>query len=100
MEKLPDNPLKQLICINPNSLENSHCQISAIEKVFSDLPNAKTVQLKRQRQAAVIATAGSYCSSFVCQQVDLVAQKHLSAMVMSPVQTLTWNDKRRDTIFL
>lgn len=89
MENLPDSPLKQLICINLNSLENSHCQISAIEKVFSDLTEAEAVQLKHQRQAAMTATAGSCCTNFVCQQVDLVAQKHLSAIIMSTVQTLT-----------
>lgn len=100
MEELPDSPLKQLICINPNSSENSHCQISTIEIFFSDLTKAKLAQIKHQRQAAIIAAAGSYCSNFVCQQVDLVAQKHLSAMIMSPVQTLTWDDRRCSKFFL
>lgn len=70
MEKLPDSPLKQLICINPNSLENFHCQISAIELFFPNLTKAKSVQLKCQRKAAVIATAGSYCSDFVTGRVS------------------------------
>lgn len=82
------------------SLNTARCQISAMEEVFSDLTKEETLQIECQRQIPMIATAGSYCTHFVCQQVDSVAQMNLSHMITSTVQTLTWDGRSSSIIFL
>lgn len=71
-----------------------------MEKVFSDLTKAETMQLECQRQTPVIATAGSYYTHFVCQQVDSVAQKDLSPMITPIVQALAWDGRSFGIIVL